>query len=252
MKIKKYWPVLMVVLLLVGCSEDPVTPTPTGPLFSLTVTDTLGAPAPGINVGSINQSPYFQAFKTSAPGKISGGKGFSLPVEAYIEYRVLDFNRDTVKLLAAGIFDAGSYTIVWDGRDENDSLVPGGYYFYYLVASNIDNGAVVFEDETAFVIERGNDPATATIGQTDAEGKFITDDVALFPGIIPNPPTIIRTDDFGNVIDTIEVYYTDTVTIALSDPAVPDRFLLTEMKLESESNQINLTWDPTAAEEVSR
>ncbi len=41
-----------------------------------------------------------------------------------------------VRLLASGPHNPGTYSVVWDGRDEAANLLPSGVYIYRLRAEN--------------------------------------------------------------------------------------------------------------------
>ncbi|MBC8416483.1 MAG: T9SS type A sorting domain-containing protein [Candidatus Cloacimonetes bacterium] len=57
---------------------------------------------------------------------------YSLPNDGMIELRVYNIKGQLVKTLVSGEQLAGSYEVVWNGKDNNDKSVSSGIYFYKL------------------------------------------------------------------------------------------------------------------------
>ena len=57
---------------------------------------------------------------------------FTVPANMGISLDVYDISGRLVKKLAGGVPTAGSYFVVWDGKDSNGIEVPGGVYMYTL------------------------------------------------------------------------------------------------------------------------
>jgi len=133
---------------------------------------------------------------------------------------VFNHNDIAVKTFS-GHVEAGTYTIIWDGTDSAGNFVPSGFYRMYFVAGS-------FADGHWFVLNWGSDPCHTIIGTLDANGTFATNETALFPGVVANPP-----------ID----FYTDTVTIHLSHPDFPDDFFLMTTRLSPGGNSFSFYYD---------
>lgn len=57
---------------------------------------------------------------------------YSLPNDGLIELRIFNVRGQLVKTLVDGEQLAGSYEMVWNGRDNNKKSVSSGIYFYKL------------------------------------------------------------------------------------------------------------------------
>jgi hypothetical protein len=209
------------VTYLVSCSDDnnPVKST-TQPLFSVSLQDTNGDPVSGWEVGSINhmiEGVITDAKKPCPYTPIS----FTLAEATDWTLVIYDYNGDEV-IAFFGSSEAGEQTISWNGTDVNGDPVPSGFYRYYLSAGDI-------EDEKWMVMEMGADLQSTILGELDSNGYFSTNNIALFPGLIANPPL---------------EFYTDTVTVHLSDPnADPAELFTFVVKLNREGNKFSFVRD---------
>ena len=61
--------------------------------------------------------------------------GFSVPKSGQVSLSVYDLLGKKVATLMNGTRSAGVYSVLWDGRDSNGSMVPPGVYIYRLNAS---------------------------------------------------------------------------------------------------------------------
>ena len=61
---------------------------------------------------------------------------FELPVRTYVLLTVYNILGQEVKLLADKSFSAGVHSVNWDGSDSRGVPVPGGVYFYRIIAEN--------------------------------------------------------------------------------------------------------------------
>lgn len=59
---------------------------------------------------------------------------FALPARGEHALTVYDVAGRQVRRLSAGIAEAGTHAVVWDGRDDDGRIVPAGVYFYTLRA----------------------------------------------------------------------------------------------------------------------
>jgi hypothetical protein len=60
---------------------------------------------------------------------------FSLPKEAVVTLEIYNVLGEKVRTLIEGQnYRVGRFTIAWDGRDESAKVVPGGMYFYRIIA----------------------------------------------------------------------------------------------------------------------
>lgn len=61
---------------------------------------------------------------------------FRLPAAATVSLKVFDMRGRLVRTLASGEFEAGSHSVVWDGRDASGVAAASGVYFYELRAGD--------------------------------------------------------------------------------------------------------------------
>jgi hypothetical protein len=62
----------------------------------------------------------------------SGPLAYSVPSRAPVALRIYDVSGRTVRSLLERTVEAGSWTALWDGRDDNGRELPGGIYFARL------------------------------------------------------------------------------------------------------------------------
>ena len=68
------------------------------------------------------------------PGNPSTTITFTLPRTAHVTLEIYNLLGQRVRTLVDGAIDAGSHTVVWDGRDELGSSLSSGVYLYRLRA----------------------------------------------------------------------------------------------------------------------
>jgi len=95
----------------------------------------------GLNVAVVSsveeervRAPLRYALTQNSPNPFSDVTKirFSIMQTTYIDLIVYDVSGRCVKVLATGLYSAGTYTVYWDGFDENNQPVPSGVYFYGL------------------------------------------------------------------------------------------------------------------------
>jgi hypothetical protein len=234
--------VLILGLCLISCSDDdnPVDSNQPGDLFTVVVIDTSGKPDEGIRVGSINHWQHVPMLKSLAHPNPSTTIGFSLPERTHVALWIENYYHDTIIVLVDDTMEAGAHQIAWEGTDSLGNTVISGFYYYVLMTQE-------FLDQKAIVFEYGPDPSQTIIGTTNSEGVFASSDTLLFPGLLGDPPQIQIRDELGNPLDSL-FQYSDSLTITLSDPAEPDKFIYFDKKLTVGENRFELTWDPNLAQ----
>ena len=60
---------------------------------------------------------------------------FSLAKRSPVEVAIYSVDGRLVRTLFRGTKDAGSYSLVWDGRDDRGASMPGGVYFAHMVTT---------------------------------------------------------------------------------------------------------------------
>jgi flagellar hook assembly protein FlgD len=61
---------------------------------------------------------------------------FSLKSEGFAELSIFDLLGRRVKTLQSGVLPAGEHNFIWNGSDENNSVVASGVYFYRLQSAD--------------------------------------------------------------------------------------------------------------------
>ena len=61
---------------------------------------------------------------------------FDLPTDTHTTLNIYNIKGQLVKTLVNDEFKAGSYTIQWDGKDNEDEIIGSGIYFYKLEAGD--------------------------------------------------------------------------------------------------------------------
>ena len=126
---------------------------------------------------------------------------------------VEDIEGGPVRFLGERAADAGSHQWVWDGKNDEGTLVPSGVYYARLVLMDEDSGEVQvdFRREmllAAFFADQ------VLIGTTDADGRLVIEDRKLFPYLYDLPlfPAMEETGAHMGIIEftpTMRFYFTD-------------------------------------------
>ena len=61
---------------------------------------------------------------------------FALPVNEEVELAIFNLVGQQVTTLVQGVWEAGTYTVRWDGRDDNGRELASGVYLYRLRAGD--------------------------------------------------------------------------------------------------------------------
>ena len=239
--------VLIVLALIIGaCSDNedcPTCPEETGNLFTVTVVDTLGNPAEGIRIGSMNHYYYTPLTEKALGPLVSTDIVFSLPEDSYVTLIMYDYYWNPVKILLDSIFfTATTVGVGWDGTDILNQPIKRGYYYAWLKAQWAAEPDSIFIDTLALVMEVGQSSVQTLIGYTDRNGIFTTDDTLYFPCLLGDPPEVQAKNALGYPLDSL-FNYSDTVTITLS--TLQEGFIYYKKPLVIGPNNFELTWDPS-------
>ncbi|MCF7918567.1 MAG: hypothetical protein K9N06_01480 [Candidatus Cloacimonetes bacterium] len=232
--------VFIFTIILLGCTvrDDQSS----GDLFSIKVTDAAGMPVSGLDVrvnNSFSNEMYY--------GRPSTVIGFVLPEEGNVNLDIYDLYNQHVCHLIDGIFTPDDiYTVVWNGKNnENEAVNVGGtnIFKYKLTVTDPDDSSnVVFEDSRFMCMELLTESEQSKIGETDAEGRFVFNNLNAFPHIfndgLGEQP---RIDENGNTIGTFTL--SDSINIRLVNPETNEYMLFTVDMDDSDSNHYDLIWD---------
>ena len=88
----------------------------------------------GLATGKVTSFTLSQSYPN--PGNPSTTITFTLPQKAHVTLEIYNLLGQRVRTLVDGAIDAGSHTVVWDGRDEFGEIVPTGIYLYRLQSAD--------------------------------------------------------------------------------------------------------------------
>jgi hypothetical protein len=189
------------------------------------------------------------------PAEVSLGPGYPNP---FATVQTLSFTLSTVAVAALEVLDLegrpaiqreglpagylfqenrspGQYEVAWEASE----VLVGGFYRVRLTAG--EDTATVLAVYTGQNADVPSDRLhiVSALGQTDAQGRFVTDDRALFPQRYAGTETEYR--DENNVNLGVIRPSREIVLVLSDDTGREQRF---ERTLSGESNSFELTWDP--------
>jgi hypothetical protein len=198
---------IMLVIVL-GCSDDGTGPSKGAFSFKVTVVDGNGDPMPGIRIsrqchlegvipvsaGEIRDDASLDHVETiqppsqfssgpPRPNPASGGVAlpFGLPVQCMVELRILDWLDKEVFSPFSLPAGPGSLTLAWPLVDSLDARVPDGVYHVTIEARDQSTDEKLYSDAVYFTSYNSDDPYRTGIGHTSWSGRFSTYDKGYFP-----------------------------------------------------------------------
>jgi len=71
---------------------------------------------------------------------------FALPTQSNVRLEIYNTLGQRVRTLVANeVFQAGTYHVVWDGRNDHNQVVPSGMYIYRITAGDfVDSKRMMF------------------------------------------------------------------------------------------------------------
>jgi hypothetical protein len=107
-------------------SDDPLAPTVDVPV-TMMVSDVSG-------IGDGPVLPRTVMLDQNIPNPFNPQTKivFALPKAGAVDLKVYDVRGALVTTLVSGQADAGTHTVIWQGRDDRGQQVPSGVYFYRL------------------------------------------------------------------------------------------------------------------------
>ncbi|MFN3135873.1 MAG: FlgD immunoglobulin-like domain containing protein, partial [Candidatus Kryptonium sp.] len=61
---------------------------------------------------------------------------FDLPEDAFVTLKIYNIIGQEIRTIVNEFKNAGRYTVVWDGKDNDGKIMPSGIYFYRITAGN--------------------------------------------------------------------------------------------------------------------
>jgi hypothetical protein len=98
--------------------------------------------AVGIDNGQQTELPVRFTLQQNYPNPFNANTeiSFSIPKSGYVQIDIYDLGGRKLKTIHSGEMEAGSHSLLWDGRNERGDLVGSGIYFYRLKA---ESGVIV-------------------------------------------------------------------------------------------------------------
>jgi len=84
---------------------------------------------------------------------------FALDQQSEILLEVFSADSMSVRVLMEGLSQPGYYSVIWDGRDDNDELLPPGQYLYTLTARNPELDGFLYQETRVATIECETTPS---------------------------------------------------------------------------------------------
>jgi hypothetical protein len=96
-------------------------------------------------IGSSPEIAASMVLYPSAPNPFTGSTKITYTLKQSLSsaLKIYNVTGEEIKTLHSGLQDAGTYSLTWDGRDNNGSDVPSGTYFYKLEAPECGCGTVM-------------------------------------------------------------------------------------------------------------
>jgi flagellar hook assembly protein FlgD len=93
----------------------------------------------GVEEESCNNQSQRLCLKQNCPNPFNSSTSirYSVIRAGYVELKIYDLAGQLVKTLVNKEQKAGTYTIKWDGRDDNKNHLPSGIYFIKLSDNNL-------------------------------------------------------------------------------------------------------------------
>ncbi len=161
--------IVIATLALIGACNDATPPAETNSDLRGQVVDALGQPVAGAAVIlQYDTTPPMSGKQDKPQMQIE----FGLLDPGHVTAWIADYcDGDILRLLADGDFPRGNHSILWDGLDDDNRVLPDGVYRFHLVT---DAG----EDIQSLAILRmgygdfAADTALAPLAIADAQGRF--------------------------------------------------------------------------------
>lgn len=188
--------ILLILTLLTACSDSTKPEATLGGIRGAVV-DAQGQPVAGAAVVLQYAIDPPMAGKQD---KIQTMVRFDLPAAGPVSMWLGSFcDDDTVRVLIDGELPAGQHSIIWNGLDDLDRVLPDGVYWSHLVTAEGETRKDLLMLHLGYSeLADGGELAPLTL--TDERGHF-----ALDQGCLPFGHTFTGTDESGNPTETITV-----------------------------------------------
>jgi hypothetical protein len=92
-----------------------------------------------VSAEELHSKPLLDIICTPNPATNSIRIDFNISDDEVIKLEIININGEIVKTIADGFMEPGRHSILWDTKDENGNLLPGGIYFYIFKAGKFSN-----------------------------------------------------------------------------------------------------------------
>jgi len=190
-------------------TAEPRGSRPFGPEHFLDgkVTDSSGNPVVGASISLVYSLESDQPF--AVPTLLGGSQPWE-PAELddiVYRYEVLDYTRESVRVLVDNPEGLPVAPALWDSRDDDGNLVPNGVYILRLVMGKSGGGRFVVEHKVLVQVEDPGDLLDRRHALTDEGGHF-----RISMRLLPIGEGFTTTDESGSagahilITRTVHVY----------------------------------------------
>lgn len=231
--------VILLSLAIIACGDD--TTGSVSQTFSLEVQVRAsdGTPVEGLTVATWNLSGSLHQMLQDYLSKRAGATAvdFTLPQPSVCWLSSYDLKgRLLQSVLAADTLLAGEYRRVLRPRVERTAGIE--VYRYELIAQDVASGAELFRDSKYMTVAEVDQTQLGT-GATDANGRYVTKERTIIPGLF-DLPVMPALDETGMQVGTFTL--DDSLTIRIYDDQ--GRMLELRRAMADARNAIKVTWDP--------
>lgn len=211
--------------------------------FELTVVDGSGNPVEGLNIALVNN--IANSFEGREENYLRAQTSIraNLGISAHCEIIIKNIKNNPVRTLVSEEMNSGSYTINWNGKDDEENNLPSGLYYCQMKAQN--EGETFYQESHAMYLQSFHN----TNGSTDADGFFQTNNKKPFINLFKTDSLQI-VDQNGYELG--REAFSDTTIICLSQGDSSQVIQMEYVKIKNKKNKLELIWDPeNRAKEIS-
>ncbi|MEN8005887.1 MAG: FlgD immunoglobulin-like domain containing protein [Candidatus Krumholzibacteriota bacterium] len=227
---------LAALCFCVGACSDDDPARPGEFAVTIKVADAAGDPVEGLRVGLVNDTSFLPDGARAA--KAATSIRFQMAVSARLLFTIEDIEGREIRILVDEDLNAGTYTLMWDGVDNEGVHQPSGRYTAHMAATELDTGDLMFEDRTDMLLAM-LDMSRVPAGYTDGNGKLVLKDKKLFPHLY-DLPDMQATNENGEPIGLINL--TPLMRISLKDEVGGGYMNFKEEIIAG--TVLNVVWDP--------
>jgi hypothetical protein len=83
-------------------------------------------------------NPFWSAVTSRLAGNPTTAIRFALPQASHVAVKIFNMRGQEIRTLTEAHYEAGYYSMLWDGKDNHGQLVPSGVYLYKLQVNGFE------------------------------------------------------------------------------------------------------------------